>query len=739
VRRTLANNSGTLADTSTADIAQLKATWWQGAIPSYLQWSDDVGAIETAYTLATTGNVLQRTTGVKNAGVTYANEVAAAILAFENGSVTAQSQYFESLLSLQETAAEKRFKATRDQEIALAEAELQKQLTGNETAYNTAVTKANAAYESAITSAESTRTAALKTASAQRTTALAQITKTKDSAIAQSERVYDQVVAALDAQYGSASANGDTGIEGARRDASISTRDAQYYASRDTSWASALNSSASLGTSPWIVKERTSANAQAAYSTNRANAQATHDAALLSAIDNWQTSNRSSTLSLLLAEGQSREAYNQATANVYANWEMGVGKLFADKPDGTRWSDESDESQANETPTPVSSLVGIFSFDWFGDEEDKEDTSDLPEDPSVAEIANDKIVQYRDAIKSLPSFSCSLNPIEQWVHTGIRNWGVDLFAGAVAVGLHDTIKKVDPTANADAAFLLAWAGESNIPSLMTVNDPIHSQTVEFVQSLARDKAIELNRGHAGLGVSGTPVMDEVAFEAPTSLLSAGLPKMLGMGARVSKKISEEGIELVLDTARRLDDEAIEAIWRAGKTLDNADGIPLEKVLDVGPVSSFNPVSAERIARYQSKVDAFYAAGVRGEKLAELQGRVQMLSEGFIKVGPGKWNRSGQGIDSIFRKFDNPTEFAILESKWSTRFRPTHNHLNLLNEGYGFRQMDIGWINQNIENLLDSQHFPMRQRFGELLLEHGYQHRYMNVMNGSGNGFLFTLP
>jgi hypothetical protein len=54
-------------------------------------------------------------------------------------------------------------------------------------------------------------------------------------------------------------------------------------------------------------------------------------------------------------------------------------------------------------------------------------------------------------------------------------------------------------------------------------------------------------------------------------------------------------------------------------------------------------------------------------------------------------------------------------------------------------MDIGWINQNIENLLDSQHFPMRQRFGELLLEHGYQHRYMNVMNGSGNGFLFTLP
>lgn len=40
----------------------------------------------------------------------------------------------------------------------------------------------------------------------------------------------------------------------------------------------------------------------------------------------------------------------------------------------------------------------------------------------------------------------------------------------------------------------------------------------------------------------------------------------------------------------------------------------------------------------------------------------MLSEGFVKVGPSKWNRSGHGIDSIFRKFDNPIEFAILESK-----------------------------------------------------------------------------
>jgi hypothetical protein len=83
------------------------------------------------------------------------------------------------------------------------------------------------------------------------------------------------------------------------------------------------------------VKAITAANAEAAHSTSRASAQAAQDAALLSAMNNWQTSNRSSTLSLLLAEGQSREAYNKATATVYANWELGIGNLLGDKPAGT--------------------------------------------------------------------------------------------------------------------------------------------------------------------------------------------------------------------------------------------------------------------------------------------------------------------------------------------------------------------------------------------------------------------
>jgi hypothetical protein len=254
------------------------------------------------------------------------------------------------------------------------------------------------------------------------------------TAIAGAESTYDQVVAALDAQYGSSSANGDTGIEGARRDASISTRDAQYYASRDTSWASALNSSTSLGTSPWIVKERTSANAQAAYSTNRANAQAAHDAALLSAVDNWQTSNRASTLSLLLAEGQSREAYHKATASVYANWEMGFGNLLGDKPAGTGWDGSQQIANqelppsigAKATPTAKAGLQLVSAKDESSsqDEEVPEDGNiwSLPNRPSPKQLeplydhygkeVADQMIESRWPSKPIPESKYSIRAYE---------------------------------------------------------------------------------------------------------------------------------------------------------------------------------------------------------------------------------------------------------------------------------------------------------------------------------------
>jgi hypothetical protein len=44
---------------------------------------------------------------------------------------------------------------------------------------------------------------------------------------------------------------------------------------------------------------------------------------------------------------------------------------------------------------------------------------------------------------------------------------VDVIAGGVAVAAHDTIKKIEPTPHADEAFILGWAGESSIPTLVS--------------------------------------------------------------------------------------------------------------------------------------------------------------------------------------------------------------------------------------------------------------------------------
>jgi hypothetical protein len=56
---------------------------------------------------------------------------------------------------------------------------------------------------------------------------------------------------------------------------------------------------------------------------------------MLDAIEDWQLSSRESLTDLLFTEGQSRETYNVATSNVYANWENGVGNMLGDKPEGT--------------------------------------------------------------------------------------------------------------------------------------------------------------------------------------------------------------------------------------------------------------------------------------------------------------------------------------------------------------------------------------------------------------------
>jgi hypothetical protein len=523
-------------------------------------------------------------------------------------------------------------------------ADLQKQLTGNETAYATAVNHANSAYETATTNAEAVLKSAKQTASSKLTSALARSSKDKDTAVASAERVYDQVVASLDAQYGSSSSNGDTGLEGARRDAAISTRDAQYYASRDTSWASALNSSTSLGTSPWIVKERTSANAKAAYSSSRATAQAAHDAALLSAIDNWHHSQRDSRLSLLTAEGHARETYHVATATLFANWGSGIGKLFADKPDGTRWSDESDESQANEDPRPVSGLVGIFSFDWFGNDEDEKDTSDLPEDPTVAQSVNDNIVLYRDFLKSLPIVTPRGSLVKGGPLKGIRDWGIDIIAGGISLAAHDTIKQVAPSGNADASFFLSWFGTSSIPAMTMGYNKVGIQSVDYLQSIARENALELNAGHAGLGSTSTILLDNIVIEGTTSLATMGATKALTKGAQISKTIGQEIVDLTSTTAQKFDDEIIEAASKSTQILDDAEVVPLEKVLRDAPIKAADlPWARPGAARAAKAIEA----GQSSIKVASRDDAAELVwrmfsSRGFLNTT----GRSGSDVRKI---------------------------------------------------------------------------------------------
>jgi hypothetical protein len=332
VRRTLANTSSLVADASQASIAELKAQWWQNEIPNYLQWSVDIGGIETTYTNNTTANILLRTTGVKNAGVTYASTVGTAIQAYETTTATAREQYLSTLMTIGETAAEATLRADRDKEIALADADLQKQLTGNESAHTNAVNNANSAHSTATANAEAARKSAEQAALTQLNSTLAQATKDKEALIAGAERTYDQTVASLDAQYGSESSNGDTGVEGATRRSAIKTRDAQYYAARDTSWANTLSGSTTVGTSPWTVKAISAANAQAAYSTSRASAQAAHDAAMLDAMEDWKDATSTSTLTKLAAQANGSEMFNNAVSNAFGNWEEFLGNVATNLP-----------------------------------------------------------------------------------------------------------------------------------------------------------------------------------------------------------------------------------------------------------------------------------------------------------------------------------------------------------------------------------------------------------------------
>ncbi len=56
---------------------------------------------------------------------------------------------------------------------------------------------------------------------------------------------------------------------------------------------------------------------------------------MLDAIEDWQLSSRESLTDLLFTEGQSRETFNVATSNVYANWEKRGWEFVGRQAGGT--------------------------------------------------------------------------------------------------------------------------------------------------------------------------------------------------------------------------------------------------------------------------------------------------------------------------------------------------------------------------------------------------------------------
>ena len=186
-------------------------------------------------------------------------------------------------------------------------------------------------------------------------------------------------MAALDAQYGSSSSNGDTGIEGARRDASISTRDAQYYAARDTSWAGTLSGSATIGNTPWTLKATTAANAQAAYSTNRALAQAAHDAALLSAMNDWRESSSGSYLKSLVSSSRAENDFKSSVAGFWADWNMATEGNDRGAPTGFLGS-VTDSVMGLMNPFDTDSIARSLT------KETKADTTNGPQRPEPSDI-----------------------------------------------------------------------------------------------------------------------------------------------------------------------------------------------------------------------------------------------------------------------------------------------------------------------------------------------------------------
>jgi hypothetical protein len=127
------------------------------------------------------------------------------------------------------------------------------------------------------------------------------------------------------------------------------------------------------------VKAITAANAQAAYSTNRANAQAAHDAALLSAMKDWRESSSAANLKSLVSSSQAENDFKASVAGFWADWNTAT-------EGNDRWAPTGFLGSVTDS---VMGLMNPFDTDSIARSlttETKADTTNGPQRPKPSDI-----------------------------------------------------------------------------------------------------------------------------------------------------------------------------------------------------------------------------------------------------------------------------------------------------------------------------------------------------------------
>jgi hypothetical protein len=297
-------------------------------------------------------------------------------------------------------------------------------------------------------------------------------------------------------------------------------------------------------------------------------------------------------------------------------------------------------------------------------EDEAEETLPLPNPDSLAEVTSDFLFGFREQLKLIPVPSWD-RPSE-YVMDLVKDMAVDATMGAVSIAVHNQVKKIEPTAHANSAFYLSWLGNTQVPGMLLGN---HLKPTKEVlsegQKILRNEANSLNFGHANFGVVATSILDDVATEAILFFPTLGLSTSF-RGATAARNVGEESIELLAKTIQKLDDEAIEAASKARQLLDNADGVPLEKVADDAPPTELDHLRLGR--EFESKELA--RNGLDKETYTRRPTEEQIQSTAFkIIVGEPKYTNGGKLTGTIFDSTGNLlTEIIFGRSTLSSSYQ-----------------------------------------------------------------------